>query len=174
MKRLLLALATAVTFCAAAPALSGAQTHTSSDFDMLRQMRGQGVDINTLLQQYNQQPGVPAGNQAKEVEPIQEETPPLLETEEARDLYRTYAEELLADGGSLTESRKKKLAEKAEELDLDPREAEEIAAEIAAQRRLLVLQLLPQTQALAEEGKLEEDDRRFLEMRARDLGLRNW
>ena len=86
-------------------------------------------------------------------------------------LYRAHAEKLFADGGAFTESRKKELAARAEELGLNAHEAEKVAAGIAAPRQLLVAQLLPQALALSEEGKISETDRRFLEMRARDLGL---
>ena len=127
MKRLLLALATAVTFGAAAPALSDAQTNTSSDFGLLQQMGGQGVDINTLLQQYSQQEGAPSGGQAKEAQPVEEGSATLTGPTDNMGVYRAYAEQLLGDGGALTEGRKQMLATRAGELGLDPREAEKIA-----------------------------------------------
>lgn len=87
-----------------------------------------------------------------------------------RRVYESLVRDLFRDR-LLDDDEKRFLELKARELQIEPREAAELAERVTRQESERFAFLLKQVQALAEDGEVSDDDRRFLVMRARDQGM---
>ncbi|MBI5442046.1 MAG: SLBB domain-containing protein [Deltaproteobacteria bacterium] len=131
-----------------------------------------GVDVNQLLQKYGQapQPAIKTPSAAATQIPLSPPGTAIKPILEPRTLFEEYAKKLI-DDGKLTPERRSLLRDQALKLGLDPVEALRLAEAIAADRTRTLDVFMTQAKALSVDGKLSDDDRRFLETRGRDMGM---